>query len=50
MGWMIGVQGFGSQWGLEIFLFSMVSIPALESTHPLIQWVLEALSPGIKQS
>jgi hypothetical protein len=31
------------------FLFSMSSRPALGSTQPQIQWVLGALSPGIKR-
>jgi hypothetical protein len=31
------------------FLFSMSSRLALESTQPPIQWVLGALSPGVKR-
>jgi hypothetical protein len=35
--------------GVGIFLFTTVSIPALGSIHPRIQWVLESLSLGIKR-
>jgi hypothetical protein len=34
---------------LEISLFSTAPKPALESTQPPIQWVPEALSPGVKR-
>jgi hypothetical protein len=34
----------------KIFLFFSSSIPVLEPTQPPIQWVLEALPPGVKQS
>jgi hypothetical protein len=42
MGYMIG--GFKSQQGLEIFLFTATSRPALRPTWPPIQWVPGALS------
>jgi hypothetical protein len=41
--------GFDSQQGLEIFLFTTASIPALEPTQPPIQWVPGALSLGVKR-
>jgi hypothetical protein len=31
------------------FFFSTASIPALDLTHPPIQWVQGALSPGVKR-
>jgi hypothetical protein len=46
---MIRVQGFNSWWELGIFLFSTMSRLSLGPTQSPIQWVLEALSPGIKQ-
>jgi hypothetical protein len=49
-GWMIKVLGFNSQWGLGIFLFTTASRMALGPTQPPIQWVLRALSLGVKQS
>jgi hypothetical protein len=33
----------------RIFIFSIVSRLALQSTHPPVQWVLEGISPGVKQ-
>jgi hypothetical protein len=33
----------------KIFLFAIVSIPALGPTHPPVQWVLWAFSLGVKQ-
>jgi hypothetical protein len=48
MGWMIGVWGFDSRWVLGILLFCTASILALRPTHPPIQWVPGALSPGVK--
>jgi hypothetical protein len=46
---MVGVLGFDSWWGLGIFLLITVSKLALGPTQPPIQWVLEALSLGVKQ-
>jgi len=34
--------------GRDLFLFVIMSILALEPTHSSIQWVLEALSPGVE--
>jgi hypothetical protein len=48
MGWTIGVQGFDSQWGLGIFVFTTVSRTVLKPTQPPIQWVPGALSLGVK--
>jgi hypothetical protein len=47
-GWVIGVHGFDSRRGLGIFLFTTASRTALGPTQPPIQWVPEALSPGVK--
>jgi hypothetical protein len=47
--WTIGVLGFDSRRELGIFLFTIASRPALGPTQPPIQWVLGALSPGVKQ-
>jgi hypothetical protein len=41
--------GFDSRLGQEIFLYYTASRPALKPTQPPIQWVLGALSLGIKQ-
>jgi hypothetical protein len=49
MGWMIGVLGFDSQWGLENFLFTTASRTALGPTQPPIQWVPGFLSLGVKR-
>jgi hypothetical protein len=49
MGWMIEVLGFDSWQGLGIFLFTTVSRMALGPTQPPIQWVLGAISLGVKQ-
>jgi hypothetical protein len=46
-GWTIGVLWFDSQRGLGIFLFA-ASRTALGLTQPPIQWVLGALSLGVK--
>jgi hypothetical protein len=44
-----GQPRFSSQQGQGIFLFITISRLALGSTQLLTQWVLGALSPGIKQ-
>jgi hypothetical protein len=41
--------GFKSWYGLEIFLLTTTSRLALGPTQPPIQWVLGALSFGVKQ-
>jgi hypothetical protein len=46
---MIRVLGFDSWQGLGIFLFTTVSRTALGPTQPPIQWVLGALSLGVKR-
>jgi hypothetical protein len=40
---------FDSRWGLGIFLFTTAFGTALVPTQPLIQWVLGALSLGVKR-
>jgi hypothetical protein len=50
MGWKIGVLGFDSRRRLGIFLFTTVSRTALGPTQSPIQWVLGALSLGVKRS
>jgi hypothetical protein len=49
MGWTIRVLGFDTQQGLGIFLFTIMSGSALGPTQPPIQWVLGALSLGVKR-
>jgi hypothetical protein len=49
MDWTAKESEFDSWQGRMIFLFSMMSSPALRSTQPLIQWVSGALSAGVKQ-
>jgi len=46
---MIGVLGCDSQQGLGILLFTTAPRMALGPTQPPIQWVLRALSLGIKR-
>jgi hypothetical protein len=41
--------GFQSRQGLEIFLFTTVSRPALGPTQASLKWVLGALSLGVKR-
>jgi hypothetical protein len=41
--------GFNSRQGLEIFLFSIASRPALGPTQPLIECVPAAVSPGVER-
>jgi hypothetical protein len=48
-GWTLGVLGFPSRRGLGIFLFTTASRTALGPTQPPIQWVLKALSLGVKR-
>jgi len=43
-----GRLGFGSQQGLGYFLLTTLSRPSLGPTQPPVQWVLGALSPGVK--
>jgi hypothetical protein len=45
-GWMIGVLGFDSHWGLGIFPFTTASRTALKPTQPPIQRVQGALPWG----
>jgi hypothetical protein len=42
-------SGFNSRQGLQNFLFTTASRPALRPTQPPIQWVLGALSLGVKR-
>jgi hypothetical protein len=48
MGWTIGVSGVDSWQGLGIFLFTTLSTPTLGPIQPPIQWVMWALSLGLK--
>jgi hypothetical protein len=48
MGWTVGWLGFEFWWGLGIFLFDTISIPALGPNQLPIQWVLGALFLGVK--
>jgi hypothetical protein len=43
-------RGFESWQGLEIFLSTTAIRPVLGPTHPSVQWVLGALSLGIKRA
>jgi hypothetical protein len=49
MSWTIGVLGFDFLGGLGIFLFTTAFRTALGPTQPPIQWVLGALSLGVKR-
>jgi hypothetical protein len=49
MDWMIGILGFDSEQGLEIFLFTTMSRMALGPIQSPIQWVPRALSLGVKR-
>jgi hypothetical protein len=44
-----GQPGFDFRAGPDIFLFSIALRPALSPTQSPIQWVLGALSQGVKQ-
>jgi hypothetical protein len=48
-GWTIGVLGLNSRQGLGIFHSTTASRTALGLTQPPIQWVLGALSLGVKR-
>jgi hypothetical protein len=43
------LDGFEFRHGLEIFLFTTASRPALEPTQPPIHWVPGTLSLGVKR-
>jgi hypothetical protein len=45
-----GRPEFDSPQGQEIFLYSTASRPAVGSTQPPMQWVLESVSPGLRRS
>jgi len=42
------IQGLNPSW-CETYLFLKISRLALEPVQPSVQWVLEILSPGVKQ-
>jgi hypothetical protein len=48
VGYRLDDQGFKSQQRLKIFLFTIMSRPALRPTQSTIQWVPRGLSLGIK--
>jgi hypothetical protein len=48
MVWTAEESRFGSRQELRILLFSMTSRPASELTRPPVQWMLGAVSPGVK--
>jgi hypothetical protein len=48
-GLQAGQTRFDSQHGQEVFIFSTMSRLALGPTQSPIQWVPEALSPGVKR-
>jgi hypothetical protein len=45
LGCGLDVMAFDTQQGREIFLFSKMFTPALGTTQPFIQWILEAVFP-----
>jgi hypothetical protein len=47
LGYRLDDQGFESQQGLGIFLFTTMSRPAVGPTQPPIQWIPGALSQGV---
>jgi hypothetical protein len=49
LGYGLDDQWFESRQGLGNFLFTTASRPALRPTQPPIQWVLDALSLGVKR-
>jgi hypothetical protein len=48
MGWTNEKSVFDSQQEQKTFNFSTMSKLALGPIHPTIQWILGALSPGVK--
>jgi hypothetical protein len=50
MDWMTGRWRFDPRQKQEIFPLTSVSRPALRPTQPPVQWIPEALSPGLKRS
>jgi len=49
LGYGLDERGFDSRWGLGVFLFNTMFRMTLGPTQPPIQWVLGALSLGLKQ-
>jgi hypothetical protein len=49
LGYGLDDRGFESREGLRLFLFTIVSRPALGPTQPSVQWVPAALSQGVKR-
>jgi hypothetical protein len=49
VGYRLDDRGFESRQGLRIFLFTTVSVTALEPTQPPVQWVPGAISVGVKR-
>jgi hypothetical protein len=49
MGWTTKESGYDSQYGQDIFLFSMMSKPVLGPTQPLKQWTVADVSLKVKQ-
>jgi hypothetical protein len=50
LGYRLCDRGFETRQGLEIFLFTTASRPALGSSQPPIQWVAMSPSLGLKRS